>query len=197
TVIMDIIRSLRVALAARDIYTHGHSREVNKYALILGEALGLPKEELVHLSRSALFHDIGKIGVSDKVLNKKGKLNKREWKEIKKHSEVGAEIIGHLHPLLHCKPAILYHHERWDGTGYPTGLKGKEIPFGARMLAIADAFTAMTSARPYRPAMSFQEAILELKRGAGKQFDPELAEVFVTEVEKLPALLPVLNLNPA
>jgi len=195
--IMDIIRSLATALEARDIYTHGHSREVNKYALILGEALGLPKEELVHLSRSALFHDIGKIGVSDKVLNKKGKLNKREWKEIKKHSEVGAEIIGHLHPLLHCKPAILYHHERWDGTGYPTGLKGKEIPFGARMLAIADAFTAMTSARPYRPAMSFQEAILELKRGAGKQFDPELAEVFVTEVEKLPALLPVLNLNPA
>jgi diguanylate cyclase (GGDEF)-like protein len=182
--ILNIMCSLARSLEARDIYTHGHSQEVNKYALMIGKAVGLSEEGLVRLSRAALLHDIGKIGVHDNVLNKKGKLDKEEREEMKKHPEVGAEIIGYLPLLSHCKPAILHHHERWDGAGYPSGLKGKEIPFEARILAIADAFSAMTSVRPYRPAMSYQEAILELKREAGKQFDAELVEAFVAEFEK-------------
>ena len=184
--IVSIVCSLTGVLEARNFYMYGHSRGVNKYALMIGEALSLSKEELVCLSRAALLHDIGKIGVNDKILSKKGKLNKREWKEVKRHPEVGAKLVGCFPPLLHCKPAILYHHERWDGAGYPSGLKGEEILLEARILAIADAFAAMTSARPYRPAMSYQEAILRLKEEAGKQFDPELAEVFAAEIEKLP-----------
>jgi diguanylate cyclase (GGDEF)-like protein len=183
--IVNIIYSLISAIEARDIYTHGHSREVNKYSLILSEAIGLSKEEKINLSRAALLHDIGNLEISKVVLNKKGKLTEEEWKQVKEHPQKGVDLIGHISGLYHCKPAILHHHERWDGKGYPSGLKGKEIPLEARILAIADAFSAMVSARPYRPAMSYEKAILELKKEAGKQFDPELVDVFVTEIEKL------------
>lgn len=184
--ILNIVRSLITTLEARDIYTHGHSREVNKYALMLGEAIGLSQEELVNLSRAALLHDIGKIGIRNGALNKKGELDEEEWKQMKEHPAKSVEIIGHIPELSLCKSAILHHHERWDGAagGYPSGLKGKEIPFEARILAIADAFAAMIASRPYRPAMSIQDALLEVKREAGKQFDPELAEIFVAAVEK-------------
>lgn len=183
--IVNIIWSLITALEARDIYTHGHSREVNKYALILGEAIGLSKEELKHLSRAALLHDVGKIGIENGMLNKKGRLTEEEWKRMKEHSQKSVEIISSIPDLYHCRRAILYHHERWDGTGYSSGLKGKEIPLEARILAIADAFSAMVSARLYRPAMSYQEALLELKKEAGKQFDPELVEAFVAKFKEL------------
>ncbi len=183
--IVNIIFSLISAIEARDIYTHGHSREVNKYALILSEAIGLTKEEEINLSRAALLHDIGNLEISKGVLNKKGKLTEEEWKLVKEHPQKGVEIIGHIPGLYQCKPAILHHHERWDGKGYPSGLKGKEIPLEARILAIADAFSAMVSARPYRPAMSYQEALSELKEQAGKQFDPELVEAFITKIEGL------------
>lgn len=183
--IFDIICSLITALEARDIYTSGHSREVNKYALILGEAIGLSKEELIHLSRAALLHDVGKIGIKNGILSKTGRLTEEEWKRMKEHSQKSVEIIISIPSLHYCRRAILHHHERWDGTGYPSGLKGKEIPLEARILAIADAFSAMVSARPYRPAMSYQEALLELKREAGKQFDPELVEAFVAKFKEL------------
>lgn len=183
--IVNIIFSLISAIEARDIYTHGHSREVNKYALILSEAIGLTKEKEIIISRAALLHDIGNLEISKGVLNKKGKLTEEEWKLIKEHPQKGVEIIGHIPGLYQCKPAILHHHERWDGKGYPSGLKGKEIPLEARVLAIADAFSAMVSARHYRPAMSYQEALSELKEQAGKQFDPELVEAFITKIEKI------------
>ncbi|MBE0428114.1 MAG: diguanylate cyclase [Nitrospirae bacterium] len=183
--IVNIVSSLIGALEARDIYTHGHSREVNKYVLIMGEAIGLSKDESIHLSRAALLHDIGNLEVSKLVLNKKGELTEEEWKQVKEHPQKGIEIIGYIPGLHRCKPAILHHHERWDGTGYPSGLKGKEIPLEARILAIADAFSAMVSGRPYRPAISYQEAISVLKKQAGKHFDPELVEAFVVTIEKL------------
>ncbi|MGB9715526.1 MAG: diguanylate cyclase [Thermodesulfovibrionales bacterium] len=183
--IVNIIFSLISAIEARDIYTHGHSREVNKYALMLGEAIGLSKEEEINLSRAALLHDIGNLEISKGVLNKRGRLTEEEWKHVKEHPQKGVEIIGHIPGLYQCKPAILHHHERWDGKGYPLGLRGKEIPLEARILAIADAFSAMVSARPYRPAMSYQEALLELKEQAGKQFDPELVQAFIASFEKL------------
>ncbi|MEW6418583.1 MAG: diguanylate cyclase [Nitrospirota bacterium] len=183
--ILNIVYSLIAALEARDIFTHGHSRKVNKYALILGEAIGLSKDESIRLSRAALLHDIGNLEISKGVLNKKGELTEEEWKHVKEHPQKGIEIIGHIPGLHRCKSAILHHHERWDGTGYPSGLKGKEIPLEARILAIADAFTAMVSTRPYRPAMSYEEALSGLKKEAGKQFDPELVEAFITTIEKL------------
>ena len=183
--IVNIIWSLITALEARDTYTHGHSREVNKYALILANAIGLSKEELIHLSRAALLHDVGKIGIKNGILNKKGRLTEEEWKRMKEHSQKSVEIISSIPDFYHCRRAILHHHERWDGTGYPSGLKGKEIPLEARILAIADAFSAMVSARPYRPAMSYQEALLELKSEAGKQFDSELVEAFVAKFKEL------------
>jgi diguanylate cyclase (GGDEF)-like protein len=184
-IIMDIVHSLVAVLEARDIYTHGHSQEVNKYALMLGEAIGLSHGELIYISRVALLHDIGKISISEGVLHKKGRLSEEDWEQMKNHPLQGVELISRIPSILHCKPAILHHHERWDGKGYPSSLRGKEIPLEARILSIADAFAAMVSARPYRPAKSYQEALSELKREAGKQFDPELVEKFVAEVGRL------------
>jgi HD-GYP domain-containing protein (c-di-GMP phosphodiesterase class II) len=135
------------------------------------------------VSTAALLHDIGKIGIPDKVLNKKGKLNEEDWKAIKAHPKLGATIISNIPHLAPCVNSILHHHERWDGGGYPEGLKGEEIPIEARILAIADTFEAMTSARSYRPALSLEKIVKELRQGAGLQFDPKLVEVFIGIVE--------------
>ncbi|GAH91361.1 unnamed protein product, partial [marine sediment metagenome] len=131
----------------------------------------------------ALLHDIGKIGIPDKILSKRGKLTTEEWEAIKSHPKLGANIIGNVPSLVSCLPAVLYHHERWDGTGYPEGLKGETIPLDARILAIADAFAAMISARPYRDALCDEKVIKQLRQGAGKQFAPQLVEVFISLVE--------------
>jgi HD-GYP domain-containing protein (c-di-GMP phosphodiesterase class II) len=149
----------------------------------LAEAIGLSPDEVSKVSTSALLHDIGKIGIPDKVLNKKGKLNEEDWEAIKAHPKLGANIVGNIPNLVPCVNSILYHHERWDGGGYPKGLKGEEIPIEARILAIADSFDAMTSARPYRPALSQEEAVKELRQGAGVQFDPKLVEAFIGIIE--------------
>jgi diguanylate cyclase (GGDEF)-like protein/putative nucleotidyltransferase with HDIG domain len=168
---------------AKDPYTYGHSKKVNIYAVALAEKVGLSADEVSALSAAALLHDIGKVGISEKVLNKKGKLSKEDWEAIKAHPRLGANIINNIPRLAPSKNSILYHHERWDGTGYPEGLKGEEIPLEARILAIADSFEAMTSARPYRPALSIHEVVVELRQGAGLQFDPKLVEVFIDIVE--------------
>jgi len=156
---------------------------VNTYAVVLAESIGLPPDEVSRISTSALLHDIGKIGVPDSILNKKGELDEQEWEAIKSHPRLGANIVGNVPDLSPCVGSILYHHERWDGTGYPEGLRGKSIPLGARILAIADAFAAMASARPYRAALLDEEALERLKQGAGNQFDPDLVQSFVEEVE--------------
>ncbi len=171
------------AAEAKDPYTYGHSKKVNIYAVALAEAIGLSPDEVSTLSAAALLHDIGKIVIPDKVLNKKGKLNKEDWETIKAHPKLGANIISNIPRLAPSVNSILYHHERWDGSGYPEGLKGEEIPIEARILAIADSFEAMTSARPYRPPLSLEEVVTELRQGAGLQFDPKLVEVFIDIVE--------------
>jgi diguanylate cyclase (GGDEF)-like protein/putative nucleotidyltransferase with HDIG domain len=171
------------AVEAKDPYTYGHSKKVNIYAVALAEAIGLSPDEVSTLSAAALLHDIGKVGIPDKVLNKKGKLSKEDWETIKAHPKLGANIISNVPRLAPAVNSILYHHERWDGSGYPEGLKGEEIPIEARILAIADSFEAMTSARPYRPALSLEEVVTELREGAGLQFDPKLVEVFIDIVE--------------
>jgi diguanylate cyclase (GGDEF)-like protein len=179
------------AVEAKDPYTYGHSKKVNVYAAALAERIGLSPDEVSTLSAAALLHDIGKVGISDKVLNKKGRLTKEDWEAIRAHPRLGANIISNIPKLAPSVNSILYHHERWDGTGYPEGLKSEEIPLEARILAIADSFEAMTSARPYRPALSIQEVITELRQGAGLQFDPKLVEVFIDIVESgLPKTAP-------
>ncbi len=180
---LSAVYALASAVEARDSYTYGHSRKLNTYAVALAEAIGLPPDEVSRISTTALLHDIGKIGVSDKILNKKGKLSDEDWKAIKLHPRLGANIVGNVPSLVSCVGGILHHHEWWDGTGYPEGLAGEQIPLEARILAIADAFAAMTSDRPYRDALCNDKVTKELKRGAGTQFDPKLIEVFVHLVE--------------
>ncbi len=180
---LSAVYALAAAVDAKDHYTYGHSRKVNTYSVVLAETIGLPSDEVSRISTAALLHDIGKIGVPDSILNKKGELDAQEWDAIKSHPRLGANIVGNVPDLSPCVGSILYHHERWDGTGYPEGLRGKTIPLGARILAIADAFAAMASARPYRTALPDEEALERLKQGAGNQFDPELVQAFVEEVE--------------
>jgi len=176
---LSTIYALAATIEARDPYTYGHSRKVGRYGVALAEALGLPSEKVAIVSTAALLHDIGKIGIPDEVLNKVGALEPGEWELIKSHSELSAAIVGHVPSLIPCLPAILHHQERWDGTGYPSGLKGEAIPLEARILAVADTFDAMTSSRPYRGPLPYKEVLEELKRCAGSQLDPKLVEAFL------------------
>jgi diguanylate cyclase (GGDEF)-like protein/putative nucleotidyltransferase with HDIG domain len=180
---LSAVYALVSVVETRDPYVYGHSRRVNTYAVALAEAIGLSHDEVSKVSTAALLHDIGKIGIPDKVLNKKGKLDEDNWEAIKAHPRLGANIVGNIPNLAPCVSIILHHHERWDGSGYPDGLKGEEIPLEARILAIADSFEAMTSDRPYRPALSREEVVKKLRQGAGVQFDPKLVEVFVGLIE--------------
>jgi len=180
---LNIIYALAATVDAKDHYTYGHSRKVSEYAVALAEELGLPEDSIITIRAAALLHDIGKIGVPDSVLNKEGTLTEGEWEQIKVHPQDGVEILRHVINLVNCLPAIMHHHEHYDGKGYPSGLKGEDIPSEARILAIADAYDAITSLRPYRQRLSPQQALDELRRCAGTQFDSELVEVFCKMME--------------
>ncbi len=176
---LQTVNMLANAIEARDTYTRGHVDRVRKYALALGASLGWSKEKLTVLEFGAILHDIGKIVVPEQVLNKKGSLNAEEWAFIRRHVEVGVEMlkeITHLQPVI---PYVLYHHERWDGSGYPHGLAGEAIPLEGRLLAIVDVFDAMTSERPYRAAMSKEKALGKIRQKRGGDFDPFLASAFL------------------
>jgi diguanylate cyclase (GGDEF)-like protein/putative nucleotidyltransferase with HDIG domain len=177
--VLSIIYNLAATIEARGSYTYGHSRKVSGYAVALAEAVGLPSEKVTVISTAALLHDIGKVGIPDEVLNKAGKLEAEAWELIKSHPKLSATIASHVVSLIACLPAILHHHERWDGDGYPDGLEGEAIPIEARILALADAFDAMTSSRPYRGKLSYKKVLQELKHCAGTQFDPKLVEAFL------------------
>ena len=183
---LSIIYALAAAVDAKDHYAHNHSQKVKEYAVALAKSLDLEPADVARLSTCALLHDIGKIGISNEILNKAGELDTKEWEVIKSHIQLGAEIVSHVPQLASCLPAILYHHERYDGRGYPLGLKGEAIPLEARILGIVDAFAAMTSARAYRDALSIEEVLEELKKGAGKQFDPNLVEAFISVARTIP-----------
>jgi diguanylate cyclase (GGDEF)-like protein len=183
---LSTIYALAETVDARDHYSQSHWKRVREYAVLLGRALNLEALDISKLETCALLHDIGKIGISSEILNKQGKLTAEEWEKVKSHPQVGVNIAGQARQLAPCLPGILYHHERYDGSGYPKGLKGEEIPLEARILAIADAFAAMTSTRSYSEALSVEEALKELKQSAGKQFDPHLVEVFCAAVEAAP-----------
>lgn len=183
---IDTISSMKTLISiinAKDRYTYGHTERVVVYSNLLAQRLNLPEAERKILKYGAYLHDIGKIEIPQEVLNKKMKLSEKEWEYIRKHPVDGAEIIKPVSALADVIPLILHHHERYDGGGYPSKLKGEEIPKLVKILSIADSFDAMTSNRPYRPRMSYEEAILELERCKFTQFDPELVDVFISAVE--------------
>ncbi|MFC1892957.1 diguanylate cyclase [Chloroflexota bacterium] len=182
---LNIIYALAATVDAKDHYTYGHSKKVSEYAVAIAEALGLPQDRISTVRAGALLHDIGKIGVPDSILNKQGSLTEMEWEPIKEHPQLGVEILRHVIDLVNCLPVILHHHERYDGNGYPYGLKGNNIPLEARILAIADSYDAITSLRPYRQRQSPQEALAELNRCAGTQFDPKLVGTFRQVMESV------------
>jgi putative nucleotidyltransferase with HDIG domain len=172
------IRSLVVALEASHPYTSGHSTRVTRLSGLLCDALGLPGREAQDILLAAQLHDIGKLGVDNRYLDKAGDLDETEWVEVRRHVSVGAKILSETGFLETILPMVASHHERYDGTGYPAGLKGGQIPLGGRIIALADAFDAMTSDRAYRKALAREHAIRELRGGAGRHFDPTLADLF-------------------
>ncbi len=180
------VKILATSIDARDDYTLQHSTRVAALALLVGRKLGLDPDELQELEVAALVHDLGKIRVPDHILQKSTPLNAEEYLLVKRHPQDGAEILRHSQSLHKFIPTVLHHHEWHNGQGYPAGLQGGEIPLFASIIAIADAFDAMTIARPYRRALPFKTAIEEIVRHAGTQFDPSLAECFVAAVADWP-----------
>jgi response regulator RpfG family c-di-GMP phosphodiesterase len=172
------LKALVQALETRDFETHGHSERVVTFSLRLGHELGLEKESLRDLELGALLHDIGKIGVPDAILRKPAKLNEEEWEKMKLHPLHGQKILRNIEFLEGAAHIVAQHHEKWDGTGYPFGIRGEDIDIGARIFAVVDAFDAMVSDRVYRAGRPYQEALAELERCAGTQFDPLVVEAF-------------------
>ena len=173
------IRALAAALDAKDPHTLGHAERVAKYAVAIGRRLNLSEDQVELLEYVGVLHDIGKIGIGDAILNKPGIFTCEEYEEMKKHPVIGAEIIASIQLLGKAAAWVRYHHERYDGTGFPEGLKGTEIPFGARIMAVADAFDAMTSDRPYKKALSLQDSRRELVTCSGRQFDPQVVQAIL------------------
>ncbi len=182
---LESIQALTAAIDAKDPYTEGHSERVTELSLEIAKEVGLTDEEIERLKLAALLHDIGKIGIEERILRKRGQLTEEEYRKIKSHPEVGAKILLSIRELKEdVIPAIRSHHERWDGKGYPYGLKGKEIPLFARIISIADTFDAITSDRPYRKGKKREEAIQEIIRNSGTQFDPEIIKSFQKVMER-------------
>ena len=174
-----LLATLSAAIEARDPYLRGHSARVTLIAEGLARRLAWRGERLDALRLGGALHDIGKIAVNSTVLRKPGPLTEEELAQIRTHPVSGARLIEAVEDFRSALPYVLHHHERWDGAGYPHGLRGEEIPIEARLLGVADAFDAMTSDRSYRPALSVEQALAELERCAGSQFDPALADTFV------------------
>ena len=177
---MGVLHALTRSIDAKDAYTRGHSQRVAELSRALAQKIGLPDEQCERVYLSGLLHDVGKIGVPETVLTKPGRLTEAEFDAIKKHPAIGAQILGNIKQLQDIIPGVLYHHERWDGRGYPYGLAGDKIPLMGRIICVADSFDAMSSTRTYRPALPLETVLAEIQRCAGQQFDPQLAKVFVT-----------------
>ena len=173
------LEALGSALDSRDVGTEAHSRRVHGYALATAREYGMLEAEIPDLEHGVLLHDIGKIGIPDAILLKPGRLTPEEWETMRRHPEIGKRLIEGIAFLRGAVPIIYCHHEKWDGAGYPRGLKGDEIPLGARIFSVVDAFDAMTFDRPYSKAIPFDAAQTEIKRCAGSHFDPAVVEAFL------------------
>jgi len=180
----SITQALVMAIEAKDSYTAGHSMRVTAIAEKIGQKLGFNQEQLEKLKKAALLHDIGKIGIPEKILNKPGKLLPEEYREIQNHPEIGLEIIKPIEQMRDIFEIIYHHHEKYDGSGYPSGLKGEEIPLEARVLAVADAYEAMTSDRAYRKALTKEEAVSEILKQKGQQFDQKVVDAFLAVLKE-------------
>lgn len=183
--IRDMIDALLSALEAKDIYTHGHSERVSRLAKLIAKKMNLMPEEIEKIYLAARLHDIGKIGVSGSILNKSQKLSEEEFAQIMDHPVIGAEIVKKVDSMSNLVPIILHHHERYDGKGYPHGLKENRIPLGSRIIAVADSFDAMISQRPYRDPYPLPKAIDEIVAHAGSQFDPQVVNAFLASISEI------------
>ena len=176
---LSTIVTLSGVVEAKDLYTDKHMKDIAEYSVEIAKKLGLSEKEIENIRKAALLHDLGKVSVPDSILMKEGKLTADEMEIIKKHPSTGAKMIEPVEPLKHAREIIKHHQECYDGSGYPDGLKGEDIPLGARIVAVADAFGAMTTTRPYRKALSVEQAMSELKKYAGIQFAPDIVEIFL------------------
>lgn len=180
----ETLRVLAKTLDERDAYTFAHSSHVALYAAKIAEKLGLNAEKIDEIEMAGYVHDLGKVGIEDRILYKAGKLTNEEYEIIKKHPVTGHMLIKNLKPYKKCAEYVLHHHEHIDGGGYPDGMPGDNIPLGARILCVADSYDAMTTDRPYRRALSMQEAVNEMKKCSGTQFDPVIVDAFITVLKE-------------
>lgn len=183
-VYLDTIRALAAAIDAKDPYTKGHSERVAEMSLALAQELNLSDKDIENIEYTALLHDIGKIGIADNILGKNSSLTNKEFDKIKEHTVMGAKIIEPIDFLKNSYEAIYHHHERYNGDGYPDGIKEKKIPLSARIIAVADAYDAMGSDRPYRKKLSHNKILKELKEQSGQQFDPEVVKAFISVLKR-------------
>jgi HD-GYP domain-containing protein (c-di-GMP phosphodiesterase class II) len=176
--IINVVRSLVYAIEAKDFYTKGHSERVNRYCMMIADKLKMEKDDKNFLHWASILHDVGKIGIPEAILNKPDLLDTEEYNLIKTHPQKGIEILRPIEQLAGSLPGILHHHERWDGKGYPLGLKGEKIPLVARIIGIADTFDALTTNRAYRDAINFHEALSIMEKATGSQLDAHLFKIF-------------------
>ncbi|MCX7905852.1 MAG: HD domain-containing protein [Elusimicrobiales bacterium] len=181
---LELVETLVRIIDAKDSYTGDHASRARERAVKLAKKLNVPQQMIKSIEYAALLHDMGKIGVNEKILTKPGKLTDEEYREMKKHPEIAYQILSPIEFLNPVAKMIRYHHEWYNGMGYPEGLKGEEIPLGSRIVSVIDAWDAMTSDRPYRKALSKEQAIEELKKGSGKQFDPKVVSAFLELLEE-------------
>jgi diguanylate cyclase (GGDEF)-like protein/putative nucleotidyltransferase with HDIG domain len=184
--VVETVTSLALAIDAKDHYTQGHSQKVSAYAVVIAKALAMSEPEVEEIRLAALLHDIGKVGIPETILNKSGPLDASEWETMKTHTELGAKILEPLQTMDKIRLMVRHHHEFYDGTGYPDRLEGEKIPYGARLIAIADAYDTITSERTYKKARTSEDAFRELERCSANQFDPELVALFIETMRRSP-----------
>jgi hypothetical protein len=187
----EVNMALANAIEAKDSYTRGHSERLAKLAGACAERMGLPRDEVSAVKLAAILHDVGKIGIPDRILRQSMALTEDEMAWMRRHPQIGADIIGPVEGLHHVAPLIRHHHEKWDGTGYPNGLKSEDIPLGSRIISVADAFEAMVADRVYRPSLGINKALEELRAGRGSHFDPQVVDSFLDMIEHDTVHLPL------